>query len=243
VILAQKPIEGTFAHNALTWGCGGLNIDGCRIPIEGNDQCRGGAKSVKGKVVYPFGGYDGTQKENTTGRFPANVIVDEEVAQQLDQQTGKLSAGCFPHTQQTHNESSYSVAKGKIAPARRMDSGGASRFFYCAKASRSEREAGLAGLPTTDLYTEANPQPNRDKVTQHKVANNHPTVKPLMLCRYLATLILPPPRDAPRRILVPYSGSGSEVLAALQAGWEEATGIEKEKDYIAIARGRIEHTL
>jgi site-specific DNA-methyltransferase (adenine-specific) len=124
-----------------------------------------------------------------------------------------------------------------------MDSGGASRFFYCAKASRSEREAGLAGLPTTDLYTEANPQPNRDKVTQHKVANNHPTVKPLMLCRYLATLILPPPRDAPRRILVPYSGSGSEVLAALQAGWEEATGIEKEKDYIAIARGRIEHTL
>ncbi|HZU33922.1 MAG TPA: hypothetical protein VFB79_22605 [Candidatus Angelobacter sp.] len=72
--------------------------------------------------------------------------------------------------------------------------------------------------------------------------NNHPCVKPLGLNQYLANLILPPPRtDAPRRLLVPFSGSGSEMIGAMQAGWEDVTGIEKEAEYVKIAEARIKH--
>jgi len=107
------------------------------------------------------------------------------------------------------------------------------RFFYCAKASPSERSAGTKG-------------------------NGHPCLKPLNLTRYLAGLLLPPERSEPagtavqgsggvpqasrpRRILVPYSGSGSEMIGALQAGWDSITGIEREPDYVAIAEQRLSH--
>ena len=95
------------------------------------------------------------------------------------------------------------------------DSGGASRFFYCAKASTPERDRGTT-------------------------RNTHPTVKPIDLCRWLATLLLPPARDGePRRILVPFSGSGSEMIGAAMAGWESVLGIEAEEAYVEIARARI----
>ncbi len=84
------------------------------------------------------------------------------------------------------------------------------RYFYCPKASRKERGEG----------------------------NGHPTVKPLSLCTYLARLILPPPRDLPRCILVPFSGSGSEALGCERAGWDLVVGIEKDLSYVEIAKGR-----
>lgn len=71
------------------------------------------------------------------------------------------------------------------------------------------------------------------------VVNSHPTVKPLALCKYLATLILPPERDTPRRLLVPFAGSGSEMIGAMLAGWDEVVGIEKEAEYIEIATARL----
>jgi hypothetical protein len=78
-----------------------------------------------------------------------------------------------------------------------------------------------------------------------QIANNkntHPCVKPLDLNRCLATLILPPARDnAPRRLLVPFSGSGSEIIGGLLAGWEDVTGIEKESEYVKLAKARIKH--
>jgi site-specific DNA-methyltransferase (adenine-specific) len=75
------------------------------------------------------------------------------------------------------------------------------------------------------------------------VYNHHPTVKPLDLCRYLATMLLPPARETPRRLLVPFSGSGSEMIGALRAGWDHAEGIERDPDYIAIAHARLKHHL
>ena len=71
--------------------------------------------------------------------------------------------------------------------------------------------------------------------------NTHPCVKPIDLCRYLATLILPPKRETPRRLLVPFSGSGSEMIGALLAGWDEVVGIEMEAEYIEIAWARLTH--
>ena len=95
----------------------------------------------------------------------------------------------------------------------------ASRFFYTAKASRSERDRGLGE-------------------GEH---SSHPTVKPQDLVRYFARMVLPPKRrdGSPRRILVPFSGSGSEMIACLQAGWDEVVGIEREQEYVQIADARI----
>ena len=94
-----------------------------------------------------------------------------------------------------------------------------SRYFYCAKASTRERNTGCDGR------------------------NIHPTVKPLDLCRYLATLILPPADrpQGPRRLLVPFSGSGSEMVGAILAGWDDVTGIEREAEYVEIAKARLSH--
>ncbi len=72
-------------------------------------------------------------------------------------------------------------------------------------------------------------------------ANHHPTVKPIALAEYLARLILPPKRDTPRRLLVPFSGSGSEIIGALRAGWDEVVGIELSPEYAEIAEARIAH--
>jgi len=95
----------------------------------------------------------------------------------------------------------------------------ASRFFYCPKASSKERHAGLGGKK-----------------------NNHPCLKPIALTEYLAKLILPPARENEfRRLLVPYSGTGSEMIGAIRAGWEIVEGIEKEGSYIDIAEARIHH--
>jgi DNA modification methylase len=90
------------------------------------------------------------------------------------------------------------------------DEGGASRFFFKAKARGKERKG-----------------------------NKHPTIKPMALCEYLARLILPPQRKTPRRLIVPFSGSGSEMLGALMAGWDHVTGIERDPHYVEIARRRL----
>jgi DNA modification methylase len=135
------------------------------------------------------------------------------------------------------------------ASTARGDSGGASRFFYTAKASRTEREFGCEALPARtgaaavereeDSAGVQNPRAGAGR-TADRVRNHHPTVKPIALAKYLATLILPPPHCAPRRLLVTYSGSGSEMIGAIRAGWDEVVGIEREAEYVAIARARLD---
>jgi len=93
---------------------------------------------------------------------------------------------------------------------------GASRFYYCPRATTREKNVGLP--------------PGK---------NDHPCVKPLSLCEYLAALILPPVRDTPRRLLVPFAGTGSEILGAVRAGWDEVIGIEIDEKYVRIAEQRI----
>ena len=97
------------------------------------------------------------------------------------------------------------------------DSGGTSRFFYCSKASQKERGAGLEGK------------------------NTHPTVKPVDLNKWLASLLLPPSSVQNRRLLIPFSGSGSEMIGAMLAGWDEVVGIEMNAEYCKIAEQRIQH--
>lgn len=119
--------------------------------------------------------------------------------------------------------------------------GGAARYFYSTKASRSEREAGLQESGMEEVVIKRLNGSFADGNFETTGRNTHPTVKPQDLVRYFARMVLPPKRrdGRPRRILVPFSGSGSEVIACLQAGWDEVVGIEREQEYCEIAEARI----
>jgi hypothetical protein len=147
------------------------------------------------------------------------------------------------------------------------DNGGASRFFfrvseqideadpvrYVAKASRRERDAGLDEMPETAFGMSGGAQGRLNEGEEeyqtdglgynriNKVRNPHPTVKPIALTRYLATLLLPPVEYAPRRLFVPFAGVASECIGAMQAGWERVEGVEITEEYIPIAQARIEY--
>ena len=193
VLILMKPLDGTFAANAGRWGVAGLNIDACKI--------------------------------GAGGRFPANVIFDDEAAAALDLQTGILKSGKMKAGTKRATRAGNALGKQCATTLHDTigDSGGASRFFYCAKTSAKERNAGM---------------PPDEK-------NGHPTLKPLALTEYLARLILPPTRadGTPRRLIVPYGGSGSEMIGALMAGWDEVTGIELSPEYAEIARARLQHSV
>jgi len=144
------------------------------------------------------------------GRWPANVILDEVAGTMLDQQTGELVSGANPDRR---GGLGYHGAKGQSSchAPRGVDCGGASRFFYCPKASRADRDQGLNHL-----------------------SNNHPTVKPVELMRWLIRLVTPPGGT----VLDPFLGSGTTLLAAKREG-VVAIGIEREPEYVEIAKARI----
>ena len=217
IIVAMKPCEGTFAENALKHGVAGINIEAGRIGTEQRTYKGSGPYQTKianhGKGDTGFGLMDGRGKDlqfEATGRWPSNVILDEEAGAMLDEQSGDLGKSSGGGMKDLKRGSLFQGATNPNVTKHcgLGDSGGASRFFYCAKASKSERGEG----------------------------NNHPTVKPLKLIEYLARLILPPQGG---KLLVPFSGSGSEMLGARNAGWKDVTGIEQSHEYAAIARRRL----
>lgn len=246
IIMAMKPLDGTFKQNAEKWGHAGINIDGCRIGTEG-------ATKRSHQTEYPKnknGNEDRSQHWARTGheirsvqkgRWPANVILDEEAANMLDEQSGVLKSG-QPGSRRK-NWSGYSTGLGTLEKETGFgDSGGASRFFYCSKASSSERNEGLHSLPDKKCQTGCGgAMPIDDKGKQRdrfqKIAkNNHPTVKPIALMQYLIKLVMPPKDGI---LLDPFAGSGSTIVAAKRLGIE-AIGIEKQPEYCEIARKRIE---
>ena len=240
IVLARKPLsEKNVAENVLKWRTGGINIDGCRVAttdVYSYKKCGGSSFSV-GR------GVDGTREYpaeiHNLGRFPANLIHDgsEEVVGMFPQSQGMAS-----QTDTKDTPSNY-FGLDKHAGWRfgRGDNGSAARFFYCAKASKAERNMGLEGLPALDphttyagdacaLLTMGNTPTNyRDKVK-----NNHPTVKPVALMRYLCRLITPPNGT----VLDPFMGSGSTGIAAKMEGFN-FIGIEKDQEYFKIAEARI----
>lgn len=173
IILAMKPLDGTYASNAATWGVAGLNIDASRVPItDGAKLARmnGGTDSLTWGGTYGAGGNRAALEGEPAGRWPANVLLSADSDDTL------------------------------------------TRYFYCAKASTRERTVG--GM----------------------FENNHPTVKPLALLRYLVKLTNPPGGGL---FLDPFCGSGTGGMAALLEG-AEWVGIDRDPDYIALARRRIE---
>jgi site-specific DNA-methyltransferase (adenine-specific) len=176
------------------------------------------------------------------GRWPANVILDEEAGAMLDVQSGERTSGA--RAVGVRKGLGFHGASGDGGPAIVGSTGGASRFFYCPKASHAERDAGLDEFDAAQsLYARGTGlKANRDgskRSERSESRNIHPTVKPIALARYLARLILPPIPDA--RMLTPFSGSGSEVIGALQAGWSHVDGIDSWDVAVRISRARIAH--
>jgi DNA modification methylase len=214
IIMAVKPNDGSYAENALKWGVSGLNIDESRIEYQDETdknsaipQGRITTKSSKSGVGAVVGGTNDYEidrnewKEKQQGRFPANIILDEEVAKNEDWK----------------------------------------RYFYCAKASKAERNMGCEGLEAV-IRSDRNAVKNigannpRNRTGTPK-QNHHPTVKPLKLMQYLVTLTSMP--SDKQVYLDPFAGSGTTLIACKMAG-KNYIGIEREAEYIEIANKRIE---
>ena len=212
IVVARKPLIGTVAANVLTHGTGALNIDGSRIGTNGGTK---GSEFVPNSTPIYGKGFGGkvTIEQLNAGRWPANVILDESQAAELDKQSGNRPGMRTQRDNKTHDSSFHGYLKSNIVAGETRegynDSGGASRFFYCPKANKKER-------------------PNVDGVA-------HPTVKPLALMRYLCKLVTPPGGT----ILEPFSGSGATIEAALLEGFN-VIGIEMTKEYLPLIMARIE---
>jgi len=249
-ILAQKPNDGTYANNALKWGVSGLNIDGGRIPMNkekekdnrvGTKRIRGDKEGLNSTSIFKQT-KKGVQMYKDNGRFPANIILDEEAAEMLDEQSGNKCGQLAPTTGKGPSASKknqiygdYSMVAGKPSQPRGLS--GASRFFYCAKSSKSERNFGCEGLEEKQYSHDGRKKPieNAYQRNDSVATNNHPTVKPLKLMEYLCTITKTPTGGI---VLDPFAGSGTTCIAAKKTG-RDFIGIEKDKSYCEIANKRI----
>lgn len=230
IILARKPLAGTVAQNVLAHGTGALNVDGCRIGTDTMTESRmsqkpGGVLNANGRDVE-HGNWK--QKSNDspaehTGRWPANVAlshgsecgetcVESCPVRLLDEQSG-IRTGASSNSNKGDRPNTYGSGwQGTETLPGYADKGGASRFFYCAKAPKSERNLFLP-----------------DGMT-----NDHPTVKPLALMRWLARLVTPPGG----LVVDPFLGSGTTGIATLQEGFR-FIGIELDEHSHELAAMRL----
>jgi site-specific DNA-methyltransferase (adenine-specific) len=263
IVLARKPLLiGTVAANVLEHGTGALNINGCRIGTAEN--LNGGAYSPerrekggewqsadraggKGSGFRPGAG----EFEQPSGRWPANVVLDQDAAEQLDEQSETKMHGAGEREAIRQCAPSGQLWKLPGDGQRYGDSGGASRFFYCAKAGRREREAGLdhltaqssaerSGRKAGSAGLETNAAPGVEGgnpyagATTNSARNIHPTVKPLSLMRWLVRLVTPPGA----LVLDPFAGSGTTGMACAQQGFG-FIGMDTDAQYVQIANARI----
>lgn len=212
ICLARKPLIGTVAENVLEHGTGAINIDGSRVP----------------------GG-----NEHQLGRWPANIVHDgsDEVVAAFPDREGATSNGRKGAQGLYEDGIGSSAQKPGYA-----DSGSAARFFYCAKASRADRDAGLATFETKTVDVLAGHRSRRmeevkrpDGAPPATGKNTHPTVKPTSLMQWLCRLVTPPGGT----ILDPFMGSGSTGKSAVLEGFQ-FIGCEREDEYMPIAQARIQ---
>ena len=247
IVVARKPLIGTIVENVLEHGTGGLNIDGCRIGA-GEEIIQGGGNGKAnhgGRFGAETNGERPIVQPHNKGRFPANFIHDgsDEVVSLFPESNG----GAFPKKSNVATGRHYEGGWGNVNNEVRteMGDGSAARFFYCAKASKAERNAGLDHHPSKksqhnsggigrEISVEKRLQEGEENAAMMK--NIHPTVKPVDLMKYLCRLITP----SNGIVLDPFMGSGTTGIAATTQGFG-FIGIERDEEYIPIARDRIKH--
>ena len=204
IVMARKPFKGSTIDNVIKNGLGALNIDASRIPAQDKSKFPEGEYTTD-TTVGSIRSETRTADENPDARYPSNVL------------------GEIPDYQ---------------------------KFFYCPKVNRAERHYGFDELPETELMNNPtemrnhplwepsigkNPHRLMAKIREHnKIANNHPTVKPVELMKYLVKLVTP----KGGRVLDPFNGSGSTGMACVELGYDYV-GCELDADYVEIARKRI----
>lgn len=233
IVLARKPLsEKTVAANVLTHGTGAINIDGCRVASDEDTSRK--PYLVRDTPAGMGKGLAMGGNGHEAGRFPANVILSHSSAceptkdasgtvsvvcaddcpiRMLDEQSGTITSGARSGIQGKGVEGIYGDYAGVDGKTYEASKGGASRFFYVAKASKRERNAGLEDS-----------------------GNGHPTVKPVELMRYLIRMITPPGGV----VLDPFAGSGTTGVAAIKEG-VYCILIEREAEYLDIIEARIAH--
>jgi site-specific DNA-methyltransferase (adenine-specific) len=254
IVMARKPLKGTVAENVLKYGTGGINIDECRVDFVSEEDKKGSLVGFKeGKIQNTNINFNASPltkaksvDEITKGRFPANLIHDgsDEVVELFP----NVNSNARKNNKDYDKTSKNINIGGGFKNHEYNDEGSASRFFYCAKASQSERNMGLYGFE--EKYTaSAEFRPNHmEKAKQGENGNPygrwqpkrniHPTVKPIDLMRYLVRLVTP--KDG--LVLDPYMGSGTTAIACKQEKMHYI-GCELEEEYLEIAKARIKATV
>jgi site-specific DNA-methyltransferase (adenine-specific) len=281
VIVARKPLKGTVAANVLKYGTGAINVDGCRVEHNGRRSPNAGDGTVHRTTVNTYGkATSGDTFDVNQHRWPANLIHDgSDKVIELFPNSGKGNGGKpYNYKGKEYNNKDTSMFNGDKpnAPSNFNDSGSAARYFkacpdddledreirrlfYCAKASKRDRNEGLEGfggspvesvehgiqqITITSAKTESaigvEPAVLRTqlKISVNARRNNHVTVKPTALMRYLCRLVTPPGGI----VLDPFMGSGSTGKAAMLEGFQ-FIGIEREDEYVKIAQARIEYAI
>lgn len=258
ICVARKPIIGTVAANVLEYGTGAINIAACRV---GTEDTRSASYKMTSKGIDGGGfasgkmhtdGRDGSIIAGSEcGRWPANLIHDgsAEVVSLFPAQAG-ASAPVRGTEASAASVGRVTGERERVAGVFHGDTGSAARFFYCAKASKSDRDSGLDGFAEkpTAFGNQAQAELRRGNLNHsagnsgmNKVkmrANTHPTVKPTDLMAYLCRLVTPPGGV----VLDPFMGSGSTGKAAMREGFQ-FVGIDLSEEYFPIAQARIEHEL
>lgn len=245
IVMARKPFKATVAENMATHGVGALNIDACRIPT--GDTLTGGAGGLLSHVrdgTEPTANYE----PSADGRWPANLIHDgcdvvvsafpDAKGQQGDlKETGKARP-----SQGRYGD----MASPKAHKARQEEEKSAARFFYCAKVTPTERDEGMerfvphSASEMTGGRKEGSAglnDPRAGAGRTNGAKNNHPTIKPIALMKYLCRLVTPPGGT----VLDPWMGSGSTGRAAIEEGFN-FIGIDLNPDYVTIASARIAYS-
>ena len=257
IVMARKPLsEKSIVDNVLKHGTGGINIDDCRIEGEVNRPPTNSSFRDVAKEALARGGLDKLSfgqdrdrpierkeiEENNFGRFPANVMHDgSDVVQDIFPETTSARIGNTNNPKRGGNsEPLWGMSDGRETHDYR-DSGSASRYFYCPKVSKEERNKGLDSFETKvgvngNKWIDQDYRRGDTKPTTER-KNVHPTVKPIELMKYLCRLVTPKGGT----VLDPFMGSGSTGMAAKDEGFD-FIGIEKEEEYFEIAQSRIKVT-
>jgi DNA modification methylase len=243
IIVARKPLVGTVAENVLRYGTGGINVDGCRVHGGTSD----GGKTSGSTALGQGAGWNAHANRTTeidrsmaSGRWPANLIHDgsEEVVGLFP---ANVKGGTWNRTAGARHFSNDGEPTDYQTSGSDGTTGSAARFFYCAKASKADRDEGCEAFPEKEnasgnYGTKAANLTRKDGGENVVLPrrNNHPTVKPTALMRYLCRLVTPPGGI----VLDPFTGSGSTGKGAVLEGFR-FIGIEREVEYVEIAKARI----